>query len=183
MATINDPENPFHGFEVVSTYTDRQAIEDGILVAISEKDRVSRAVWEYLSSHCPKGAQPPNRWPVDLMGWFRAEKISKVEALELIAKFGREESQKKFEEMVGDRKALAMSSALIRTHDRQARRIYDENLDGGIYKLYSMETPDGRRILSLAASAAEAEVEGSYKVLWLIPNENGGITLLFPEDY
>jgi hypothetical protein len=174
-----DYPNPFDGAEVVSTYTDGQAVEDGVLVSLNEKDRVSRAVWEYLVQHAPKGAKPPNRWPVDFMGWFQAAKISKVEALKLIAEYGKDEAQKKLERIIADRKALAMSSALIRTHDKQARRVYDENIGGGIHKLYAVI--DGLGTIS----GLQEDLSGPFKfeTLWLMPNENGGITLMFPEDY
>ena len=170
--------NPFDSFEVVSTYTDRQGCEDGVLVALNAKDRISRALWEYLVEKAPKGAQPPNRWPVDLMGWFQAEKNSKVEALELVAKLGKDEAQKKFARMIADRKALALAKGIISTHAKQATRVYQENIGGGIYKLFAVESPDGRSITDLTADQGENKT-----VLWLLPNENGGITLLFPEDY
>jgi hypothetical protein len=50
-------ENPWEGFEVVSTYTRAQAIEDGVLVDLSRLAReagfrwplaVTRAVWDVL---------------------------------------------------------------------------------------------------------------------------------------
>jgi hypothetical protein len=181
MATrINDPENPFHGFEVISTYSDGQAIEDGLLVAINQKDRVSRAVWEYLVSKTPKDHRPPANWPVDLMGWFQAEKISKVDALKMIAELGRDQAQKKFERLIADRKALALSKGIISTHDRQARRVYEENIDGGIYKLFAIESNNQ---LSELSAVGKPEESAWSSVLWLIPNENDGITLMFPEDY
>jgi len=170
--------NPFDEMEVISTYTDGQACEDGILVALNAKDRVSRALWEYLVEHAPKGPKPPACWPVDLMGWFQAEKISKVEALKLIAEHGKDEAQKKFERIIADRKALAMASALIRTHTKQATRVYEENIGGGIYKLFASVDAQGT-IQSLGA----LDTDSKTVTLWLLPNENGGITLLFPEDY
>jgi hypothetical protein len=143
--------NTFDGFEVVSTYSDGQACEDGMLVAINPKDRVSRAVWEYLAEHAPKGAKPPNNWPVDLMGWFLAKSA--------------------------DDKALAMSSALIRTHAAAAERIYSENTDGGIFKLFGIYDEAG---VLTELSTATSLIACTF---WLVPNENGGITLMFPEDY
>jgi hypothetical protein len=174
-----DYPNPFDEAEVVSIYTDGQAVEDGVLVAIGRKDRVSRAVWDWLAEKAPKGAQPPSCWPVDLMGWFQASKISKTDALKLIAEHGKDGAQQKFDEMIADRKALAMSSALIRTHATQATRVYEENTGGGIYKLWALEHNDVIEKLS-------AEDPGAFagaSVLWLMPNDNGGITLMFPEDY
>jgi hypothetical protein len=170
--------NPFDAADVISTYTDGQAVEDGLLVAINQKDRVTRALWEYLVEKAPKGNQPPNRWPVDLMTWFRAEAIKREEALKLIAELGKDAAQKKFERMIADRKALALSKGIISTHTKQATRVYEENIGGGIYKLFAVESPDGRYLTDLTADQGE-----NKSVLWLLPNENGGITLMFPEDY
>ena len=170
--------NPFDGFEVISTYTDGQACEDGVLVAVNAKDRVSRALWEYLVEKAPKGNQPPNRWPIDLLTWFRAEAIKREDALKLIAELGKEEATKKFARMIADRKALALAKGIISTHAKQATRVYEENIGGGIYKLFAVESPDGRQITDLTADQGENKT-----VLWLLPNENGGITLMFPEDY
>jgi hypothetical protein len=155
-----DYPNPFDGVEVISSYSDSEAVEDGTLVAINPKDRVTRTVWEHLVQHAPKGSKPPDRWPVDMMTWFRAEAIKREDALKLIAEFGKEEAQKKFERMIADRKVLALSKGIVSTHTREANRVYEENVDGGIYKWTMFD-----------------------KVAWLLPNENGGITLMFPEDY
>lgn len=141
----------FDDFEVCSSYSDREACEDGVLVSINPKDRVSRAVWDFLFEHAPKGAKPPNRWPVDLMGWFRAKTV--------------------------DDKVLAMSSALIRTHATRAREVYEKNLGGGIFKAYALLDGHG--------TIAELSLDTTFqsKTFWLVPNENDGITLMFPEDY
>ena len=54
---MENTENPFEGFEVISTYSRAQALEDGVLVDISQLAReagfpwpmaVTRAVWEVL---------------------------------------------------------------------------------------------------------------------------------------
>lgn len=156
--------NPFDEMEVISTYTDGQAVEDGILVAIGPKDRVSRAVWEYLAEHAPLDSQPPNRWPVDMLGWFQAGKMGKDEAKNRI---------------VADKKALSLAKGLISTHASQARRVYEENIGGGVYKLFAHER-DG--VLD-ELKAGTLEPFAGDSVLWLMPNENGGITLMFPEDY
>jgi hypothetical protein len=90
---MQNEERPIFGpDDVISTYTDRQAIEDGILVAINERDRVTRTVWEYLVTKQPGGSQPPSNWPVAMMGWFRAAAMPKSEAAKIIAKHGAEET-------------------------------------------------------------------------------------------
>lgn len=169
-------ENVFEETDVVSTYTDAQAVDDGVLVAINRADRVTRSVWHALTERAPKDSQPPNRWPVDMMGWFQAAKISKVEAQKLIAKHGLD-AQKEFEKAICERKALALAKGIISTHASQAKRTYDENLDGGIYKLFAALKTDGS-FDHLSAAAIEPSL-----TLWLLPNENGGTTLMFPEDY
>lgn len=164
--------------DVIATYTDGQAVDDGVLVALNPRDRVTRTVWEWLVEKQPKDAKPPTQWPVDMMGWFGATKIPKTEALALITKYGREEAQKKFEQMIADRKARALAVGVIRTHEKQAARVYNENIGGGIYKLFAIENERGIDMLTATDPGT-----GTRKVLWLLPNENGGTTLMFPEDY
>jgi hypothetical protein len=120
-----DYPNPFDGFEVVSTYTDGQACEDGILVAVAAKDRVSRPVWEYLCSRVPLDNVAP-------------------EAIDA----------KRHDH------ALFTSGRMITTNALEARRVYEQNIGGGIFSLIEQ----GRKF-------------------WIMPNELGGLTLMFPEDY
>ena len=159
--------------EPISIYTDNDAVEDGCLVAINAKDRVSRACWEWLAQSTPLGSKPPDCWPVELMGWFQAGNISQPEALKRIAKHGTE-AQAKFEREVRDKKAKALASGLIGTHGTIARRVYENNEGGGIWAGWAV-VRDGTLL-------AFNESSGSQK-LWLIPNEQNGLTLMFPEDY
>lgn len=169
-------ESFFKSADVISVYTDAQAVDDGVLVAINGRDRVTRSVWQSLIERAPKDSQPPNRWPVDMTGWFQATKISKTEAAQLIAKHGLD-AQKEFEKAIAERKALALAKGIISTHARQAKRVFDEELDGGIYKLFAATTTGG-----IFDHLSATPVEPSL-TLWLLPNENGGTTLMFPEDY
>lgn len=57
--------------DVIYEYTDEQAILDGVLVPFSRKDRVSQTILGELASLVP--AEPPANWPIDLMGWLRAD--------------------------------------------------------------------------------------------------------------
>src|ERR1035441_10235330 len=127
----------------ISTYSDAEAIEDGILVPINRKDRATRALFTFLADNTPLGAKPPDRWPVEMMGWFRAEAMKREEALKLIAEFGKDGAQEKFTEIIRDRKALAMLKGLIGAEERTARRIYDNNEGGGIHKVFVAVTSDG----------------------------------------
>lgn len=134
---------------MISTYTDAQAVEDGTLVAVTRKDRVTRAVWNWLIESLPESPKPPDCWPVEMMGWFRAKSA--------------------------DDRALAAARGLIGMHGTRAHEVYEKNLDGGIFTLVATER-DGK-IDSLLAFGVEPA-----KTLWLLPNENDGVTLLFPED-
>ncbi len=157
----------------IYSYTAQQAVEDGVLVAVSAKDLVTRACWDWLASTTPLDSQPPASWPVEMMGWFRAGSISQAEALKRIAKYGQE-AQAKFEQEVRDNKAKALAVGLIGTHGPIARRVYENNDGGGIWCGWAV-VRDGKLL-------AFSETSGSQK-LWMIPNEQGGITLMFPEDY
>jgi len=172
--------NPFEDAVIVSRYTDREAVEDGLLVPVSTKDRVSRAAWEYLAENAPAGAKPPDGWPVDMMGWFTAEKVSKTDAQKLLAEHGAEEGQKKLNQMIADSKALALAKGVIRVNSQTACRVYEENIDGGIWKLFSIQDPAGK--IARLQPEDPGKISGK-KVLWFLSNENGGITLMFPEDY
>lgn len=115
-------------WEVVSTYTDAQAVEDGVLVAVSGAHRVTRAAWEFIASRQPidQAQIVPGKPEQTLRDWLTRE----------------------------------FCVELINRDEGIARRVYDENIGGGIYCVWV----DGRK-------------------LWLMPNENGGMSLMFPEDY
>lgn len=135
--------------EPISTYTDKDAVEDGDLVAINQKDRVTRAVWNFLVEHAPKNHKPPAGWPVDLFGFFRAK--------------------------TQDDKAKAMAEGVISTNRQQAERVYNENIGGGIFTLNPALGADG--------TITRLEDQETTHKMWLIPNELGGISLIFPSDY
>lgn len=65
--TEDQNESFFKPEDVISTYSDAQAVDDGVLVAVNAKDRVSRAAFEFLAAKTPMISRPPNKWPVDLM--------------------------------------------------------------------------------------------------------------------
>ena len=140
--------------EPISVYTDDQAVDDGTLVAINRKDRVTRPVFEYLAQATPEGAQPPSCWPVEMMGWFRAK--------------------------TKDDKAIALAVGLIGGHGQIARRIYEHNTGGGIWTAWAV-AKDG---VLVQLSEIEPKLTGyEIRKLWLLPNGEGGMTLMFPEDY
>ena len=144
--------------DVISSYSDAQAVDDGMLVAIEKHDRCTHNLFAALVRDLPKGAQPPDRWPVSLMEWFSAGKGEKGD----------------------NQRALAAVKGMIGTHSPNARRIYDENIDGGILTLWIERKGDGA-IIGLREQ--EADIQAVAVSVWLIPNEVGGITAMFPEDY
>lgn len=171
---MNDQNEPlFKPEDVISVYSDSDAVEDGGLVALNSKDRVSRAAFEFLAKHTPMISKPPSNWPVDLMGWFQSEKMSKPEALKLIAKHGKDGVGLAFENIIRDRRAKALASGLLARDGATARRMYEENTDGGIYSIFAKVENDVITELSLT----------SGEKLWILPNENDGLTLMLPSDY
>lgn len=151
------------GFEVISAYSDEQAVEDGFLhpLASCTNNRVTQALTVWLEEHIPDGAI--DCWPVPL-GYFTAEGTLA--------------------------KALCLADGVATVHEHAARRIYDENIGGGIWfawavlgtddklaRLFEGECPTG------ATKLREDDGPTRARRLWLIPNELGGVTLMFPEDY
>jgi len=163
--------------EPISVYTSAQGVEDGFLVAVTARDIVTRSVWERLVAKTPLTAEPPNCWPVEMMGWFRAGSITQKEALKFIAKHGVE-AQKKFEEKVRHDKALALARGLIGKYERQA--ISAEYDRGETFTIYAAE--DGEKIRGVEEHHAPDCLQCPHKVMYLRPNELRGCTLMFPED-
>lgn len=121
-------------WDVISTYTDAEAVEDGVLVAISKVDRVSAAAFECLRENMP--VKPIHAdLPIEMVDAQR------------------------------DCFAVGQARVMLAENDAEARRVWEQNIGGGIFKLH----PN-----SLTNDARD---------MWIIPNENGGLTLMFPEDY
>lgn len=109
------PESLFDEFDVVFTYTDAEAVDDGVLVAINPIDRVTRAVWDWLVQHLPPGAKPPDSWPVDLFTWFRSGTNMET-------------------------KALAAARGAVGTYRTRAEHTWNQNVNGGVFKLWAVTT-------------------------------------------
>jgi len=140
---------------VISSYTDTEAVDDGVLVAVNTKDRVTRTVFEFLAADGVLDPHdPPNRWPIDLIGYIRAKD--------------------------GDGRALAAVRGLIGTHANEASKVYDRE---GIWTA-KLKVKDGKAesLVNGFPDPKEADGDPNTLTLWLIPNENGGVTLMFPED-
>ena len=106
---------------LLSEYPDSQAVEDGVLVELGPQNRMTRALYEWLSTQLADLDTPPPEQPV----------------------------------------ALAIGRGWIGRDGPMARRTWDENIGGG--DIHALKF-DGR-------------------VIWMIPNKLGGLTLLFPEEY
>ena len=155
---MSQQKSLFNNAAIISVYTDDDAVVDGILVAINDRDRVTRTVFEWLSEAMESKKDPPSCWPVDLFAFCRAND--------------------------GAGRALAMTRALIDVHRKKAAHIYNENIGGGIFQLFAkidiMERP-----IALEEDG-ELNPKAASKELWLLPNESerhGGLTLMFPSDY
>lgn len=68
---------------------------------------------------------------------------------------------------------MALATGVIAREGSTARRVYDENINGGIHKVHAICQNEVLAELGYAGGT----------VLWILPNENGGLTLMFPEDY
>ena len=151
---------------VVSTYTDAQAVEDGELVAVTPKDRVTSALWAFLVDNLSE--TPPAGWAVELMGWC---------------------SIRKDDEEPGLRRALAAARGLIDVNRLQATCIYEENIDGGIWTGYIQQgAGDIITGFDISDSTTSLDADGQVcnvgdRKVWMLPNDQGVLTLMFPEDY
>jgi len=122
--------------DVIYSYGDEQAVEDGILVAVSKIDRVTIAVWVWLEA-------------------------------QIAADHGGE---------VPDDEPLATATAWIAEYGKRAAEVWTENIGGGVFQL----AYDSKAMRVILGDEADDEMSGS---LWMIPNEVGGMTLMFPSDY
>jgi hypothetical protein len=145
---------------VIFSYSDREACEDGVLVKIGNRDRISRAAWDFLTGATPLKAEPPKNWPVEMLNWFKSNGLEN-------------------EMQIRDRKALALAKGIIAKEGREARRVWENNIDGGVYWFWAQLNAE---TISAFSRDAVMPLTGARK-LWMIPNELGGVTLLFPEDY
>jgi hypothetical protein len=121
--------------DVIYSYGDDVAVEDGILVAVSKIDRVTIAAWVWLEA-------------------------------QLATHHGDE---------VPDDEPRATATTWIAEHRKRAAEVWNENIGGGVFQL----AYDSKAMRVIAIDPHD-EMSGS---LWLIPNEVGGMTLMFPSDY
>jgi hypothetical protein len=136
------------GWHIISTYSDAQALADGVLISAGKGDRITAAVWSWLEQNA-NGPNPPNRWPVPTE-YFHAKDNK-----------GR---------------AMAMAKGILSKYFKNAIDTYNRNINGGIFRLWARES--GLKIFGLS----DTEIADG-RVLWVMPNENNGVTLMFPDDY
>jgi hypothetical protein len=157
--------------EVISTYTDAEAVEDGMLVELERCHRATRPLWEYLVEHLPTDGQPPNRWPVSLLHWFGSAGTDAHRQL----------------------RTKAALIGLLGTHGTEARRVDAENIGGGIFTGYIINHPETGVITAFEVDSSNRKLgrprntpredDPHRRRIWIMPNELGGLTVMFPEDY
>ena len=145
---MNTPQD-----EVISRYSDDQAVEDGVLVELTARDRMTSNCLAWLEENIPVDGSPPNNWPVPLFDWIGAR---------------------------GDktRRAICAAKGLVGSFSiSYCERQPDQSWAG--HAMYA----GANRIGQLLRPDAKRGDRATYKVLWIHPNECGGVTLMLPEDY
>ncbi len=141
--------------DAIFTYTDQEAVDDGVLVPLNKTDRVTRAVWDYFEARTGSRT-PPLRWPLG----------NSPRAM-----YPYSDPQDMFW------RTSALTSGLIEKYADSARDVYAQNIGGGVW-FASLEATE----TEITALRPGMKTEGAV-TLWLLPNELGGVTLMFPEDY
>lgn len=124
--------------EIISSYTDEDAVNDGMLWPVAPLDRLT-----------------------DNLG----RKLQNAQGYDLTMQ-----------------DVLAGARHWIKTWGAQARRIYDMNLDGGIW-VGTLHFNEQGRWTRLEPNTRQTQDTSIASRVWMIPNELGGMTLMLPEDY
>ena len=144
----------FGDAEIISSYTDADAINDGQIIAVNDRDRMTNGVFAFLSrAAADLEARPPSCWPVPMLDWFRAKNP--------------------------DTKAVALAHGFI-TENRKAA---DVPPPADFFTAYFVTNADGQLTGYLKAVGDGVE-GANHKRVWLVPNdETRGLTLMFPSEY
>ena len=149
----------FEKEHVISEYGDEQAVEDGFLVAVSKRDRVTNTVFALFEHGVPLEAAPPSRCPVALLRWCGAKNTAT--------------------------RAVLMCAGLIEQWRDRAHE-EDRKDDRRIFSGFVLHTEDDpaqiRGFLPGIPHDLFPEKCTSAKV-WFCPNELGGVTMMYPSDY
>ena len=117
--------------EVVYSYTDGQACEDGVLVPLTGNDRVTCAVFDTMAEHSDPGT------------------------------------------------AYTFAKFWLSVHGNYARKVYDENIGGGVW----IGALKNDKSLEIHCWQSGKDLPVGFSTVWILPNELGGMTLMFPSDY
>lgn len=144
----------FTDVDIISKYTDEDAIDDGQIIAVNKRDRMTNGVFAFLSRAATDlDARPPSCWPVPMLDWFRAKDP--------------------------DAKAVALAHGFI----EENRKAADVPPPADFFTAYFITDANGRLTGSLRA-VGEGVEGGAHKRVWLVPNdETHGLTLMFPSEY
>lgn len=133
--------------DTIYSYTDKDAVADGVLIPLTDRCRVTRAVFDFIESRVSK--RVPLQWP---LGPNAAAMFPLVDKPEW--------------------RTRALLNGLLEHYASAAIKIYD---DGSIWHAYLDAT--GSDINAIRPGSREGQQ------LWIMPNELGGLTIMFPEDY
>ena len=78
---------------VIFQYTDKEAIEDGVFIALNYRDRMTSNAFYAIMRVAEDQGDPPSCWPVDLMGYFKAKDahakaLAMVNGMRIVMKVG-----------------------------------------------------------------------------------------------
>lgn len=152
----DDDERLFKDADIISKYTDADAIEDGQIIAVNKHDRMTNGVFAFLSRAATDlDARPPSCWPVPMLDWFRAKDP--------------------------DTKAVALAHGFI----EENRKAADVPPPADLFTAYFLTDANGRLTgYQRAAGGGEGLEDETHKRVWLVPNdETHGLTLMFPSEY
>ncbi len=144
--------------EVISQYGDQQALSDGVLVAVTDTDRCTRTLFEDLAQWLPDD-QPPNRWPIDLLTWCRGKQDGPTRAMSAC-------------------KGLCATSKLA----------VSQAEGSAVKRWFILANREKDRlavpvIRTLIEHEPTEDQQPSATTIWLLPNERGGVTMMYPSDY
>ena len=152
--------------DLIHAYTDENALEDGVIVAITKKHRATNGVFVYQGEHAPEGDNgPPQNWPVPLLEWMAAK--------------------------TDNQKAMALARGFIEGHTGHAERcngdlIVDCITNPQTDKIVSVELDAaqmGRTAVAIADQQRRHAEGRPGRRMWMLKNECDGYTLMFPEEY